>query len=354
MSQTRIQEICEAIKPVAEDARGAAEQRQGELTKPPGSLGQLEALGIQLAAIAGTCPPPKPVHPVVTLFAGDHGICAQGVSPWPQEVTFQMAANIAAGGAAISVLAKQFGARLLVTDVGVLADTSELPGVLDRKVRPGTADLSLEPAMSRDEAIQALLIGYQTAKEALAEGDDCLIVGEMGIGNTSPAAALISVFCEVPVATVVGHGAGADDDMKTTKAAVLKRALELHGCQPSDPLGTLAAVGGLEIAAMTGAILAAAQARKPVLVDGVIASAATLTAVALAPNVAGYLVAGHAGAEPGIAATQAKLQLIPLVDLQLRLGEGSGAMLAFPLVQAAAAILAEMATFAEAGVGDGS
>lgn len=347
---TRLDQIVARIHPVDEDARAAAAVRQLELTKPPGALGRLEDLGNRLAAIAGACPPPVVSRPVVTLFAADHGVCAQGVTPWPQEITVQMAANIAGGGAAISVLARQFGADVVVTDVGTLTGTA-LGGVRNRRIRPGTADLSAAPAMGLEEAEEAVLLGYETAIDAIDGGADCVVTGEMGIGNTTPSAAVIAALTGHPASDVVGRGAGADDDMLAHKIAVVERALELHAGHLSDALEVLARVGGLELGAIAGAVLAAAERRVPVIVDGVIASASALIAVALVPAARGYLVGGHAGVEPGIAAAHRMLGLAPLVDLDLRLGEGSGAVLAVPLVQAAARILGEMSTFAEAGVG---
>ncbi len=346
----RLDDIRARIADVDEVVRDAAAARQRELTKPPGSLGRLEDLGNRLAAIAGTCPPPVVTRPVVALFAADHGVCAQGVTPWPQEITVQMAANIAAGGAAISVLARQFGADVLVTDVGI-ATSATLDGVVDRCVRRGTADLSVEPAMTPQEAEQSILVGYETASKAIDAGADCVVTGEMGIGNTTASAAVIAALSGHGASEVVGRGAGADDAMLAHKTAVVQRALDLHAEHLGDPLGVLQHVGGLELGAIAGAVLAAAEHRVPVIIDGVIASASALIAVGIAPAARGYLVGGHAGVEPGIAAAHRQLGLDPLVDLDLRLGEGSGAILAVPLVQAAARILGEMSTFAEAGVG---
>lgn len=348
-----LQAALDAIHPVSDGALRLAEQRQLELTKPPGSLGHLETIGNRLAAIAGVCPPPIPEPAVVGLFAGDHGVCAQGVSPWPQEVTVQMMLNIASGGAAINVLAQQAGASVLVTDVGVAGDVPAHGGVRSRRVRPGTADFTQAPAMSLDEALAAVEIGIVTASEAIDGGARILLTGEMGIGNTTPASALIAVFVGADVATVTGRGAGADDATLDRKVEVIDRALALHTPDPGDALGVLAAVGGLEHAALAGFILGAAARRVPVILDGVIACSAACAAVAFKDEVRGYLISGHAGAEPGIQAAVAHLGLRPLVDLELRLGEGSGAALALPMVQAAARILGDMATFADAGISGG-
>ena len=342
-----------AIAPVSAEALAAAEERQNQLTKPPGSLGHLETVGNRLAAIAGTCPPPVPEPAVIGLFAGDHGVCAQGVTPWPQEVTVQMMANIAAGGAAINVLGRQAGAQVWVTDVGVASEAPEHPGIRNRRVRSGTADFTEGPAMTLDEARAAVEVGIDTANEAIDDGARVLLTGDMGIGNTTASAALIAVFTGTDVATVTGRGAGADDAMLNRKGEVIERGLARHQPDATNALGTLAAFGGLEQAALAGFILGAAARRIPVIVDGVIACSAALTAVAFHDDVRGYLISGHAGAEPGIRAAVTHLGLHPLVDLNLRLGEGTGAAVALPMVQAAARILKEMATFADAGVSEG-
>ncbi|WP_040283111.1 nicotinate-nucleotide--dimethylbenzimidazole phosphoribosyltransferase [Tessaracoccus massiliensis] len=343
----------DAIAIISGEALDAAEERQNSLTKPPGSLGQLEVVGNKLCAIAGTCPPPVPAKPLIGLFAGDHGVWAQGVSPWPQEVTVQMALNIASGGAAISVLGRQLGAQVWVTNVGIASDVPEHPGIRQKLVRRGTRDFSVEPAMTREEAVAALEVGIATANEAVDGGADCLLTGEMGIGNTTPASALIAVLTGASIDAVTGRGAGADDAMLAHKVAVIEQAIALHGVDRSDPLGLLAAVGGLEHAALAGFILGGAARGVPVIVDGVIAASAALVAVALAPNAAGYLISGHAGMEPGITEAVSALGLRPLLDLDLRLGEGSGAAMALPIVQAGARVLGEMATFDDAGVARG-
>jgi nicotinate-nucleotide--dimethylbenzimidazole phosphoribosyltransferase len=350
---TLLDDTLATIHPASDEALAAAEARQLRLTKPAGSLGRLEEIGNRLAAVADQCPPPYPQRAVIGLFAGDHGVCAQGVSPWPQEVTLQMALNIASGGAAINAIARQVGAEVWVTDVGVAAEVPEHSAVRARKVRAGTRDFAVEPALTRDEARAALEVGIEAADEAVDGGAEILLTGEMGIGNTTPASALISVFTGVDVPTVTGRGAGAGDDMLTRKIAVIEGALRLHRPDPADPLGVLAAVGGLEHAALAGFILGAAARRVPVIVDGVIAASAACVAVGLSDDVRGYLISGHAGVEPGIRAALAWLDLQPLVDLDLRLGEGTGAALALPAVQASARILNEMATFDSAGVVEG-
>lgn len=336
------------------DARAAADAAalQDRLTKPRGALGRLEALGEQLAAIAGACPPPLPRPAAVAVFAGDHGVVAQGVTPWPQEVTAQMAATIAAGGAAINVLARQLGASVTVVDVGV---ATPLPprSALDRRIRAGTRDLSVEPAMTREECRAALDAGAAVAADLVAGGARALVTGEMGIGNTTPAAAVVAALLDRPAAEVTGRGTGVDDAGLARKVAVVDAALDLHaGAVATGPEATLAALGGLEIAALAGFVVAGAAAGVPVVVDGVIADAALLAAERLAPGTAARCVAGHRSTEPGATAVLDALGLEPVLDLGMRLGEGSGACLALPVLEAAARILGEMATFDSAGVTD--
>lgn len=354
MSTELIDETISRISPANRQAWSAAEQRQGQLTKPPGSLGALETLGNRLAGITGTCPPHVPTRPVIGIFGGDHGIWNQGVTPWPQEVTAQMLMNIAHGGAAINVLARQVGAELRVTNVGVAADLPPLSGVRDAVVGRGTRDFSQGPAMSRAEAAAAVEVGIDVAGEAVDEGADILLTGEMGIGNTTPATAMIAVFTQADVAGITGRGAGAPDDMLAHKIHVVEEALRLHAPPSGDPLRVLETVGGFEHAALAGFILGGAARRVPVIIDGVIAASAACTAAAFNPAVRDFLVAGHAGAEPAIQIALAHLGLTPLIDLGLRLGEGSGAAMALPLVQAAARLLGEMATFADAGISSGT
>ena len=331
-------------------AMAQARQRQDQLTKPPGSLGRLEDLSVRLAGLTGTCPPPVPQRPVIAVFAGDHGVHARGVTPWPQEVTAQMVANFVAGGAVINCFAAQIGAQVQVVDVGVLADLPEAPGLVVRKVRPGTADMAAGQAMDRAEAEQAIAAGLETAAELVAGGHDCLITGDMGIANTTPAAALIAAFTGSSPAEVTGRGTGVDDATLDRKVAVVAEALDRHQPDPADPVGVLAAVGGLEHAALAGFILGAAAHRVPVVLDGVIAGSAALAAAALAPGAVDAMVAGHLSTEPGARAALDHLGLRPLLSLDLRLGEGSGAALAVPLVQSAARLLHDVATFDSAGV----
>lgn len=351
-AQTLLARTVAAIRPADPDALAAARDRQQILTKPEGSLGRLEDLSIRLAGMSGRVPTPVPSHPVVGLFAGDHGVWAEGVSPDPQEITAQMAVNMAAGGAGVTVLARQMGAEVWVTNVGVAVDLPAGCGVREKCIRHSTDDISRGPAMSVDEAVQALEIGIATADEAVAAGADILVTGEMGIANTTPASALISVFTNLSAADVTGRGAGAADDRHRHKVAVIERALQVNRPEADHPVEALAKVGGFEHGAMAGLILGAAAHRVPVVLDGVIACSSALLAAAIAPASVDFLVPGHAGAEPGITAALGALGLPALLDLGMRLGEGSGAVLALPIVQASAHILNEMATFEDAAVTD--
>jgi len=339
------------LAPPDDAAAAAAAARHERLTKPSGSLGRLESAGIRLAAIARRCPPPVPEPAAVAVFAGDHGVLAEGVSPWPAEVTAQMVANFCAGGAAVNVLARHVGARVLVVDVGVAGDLPAAPGLRQAKVRRGTGNIAREPAMSEGEALRALDVGAQVAADLAAEGAQCLLTGDMGIGNTTPAAALVAALTGRPAAEVTGRGTGIDDATLARKVAVVDQAVAR--CGPSgDPIEVLASLGGLEIAALAGFVVGGAAAGLPVVLDGLIAGAAALVATAAAPVCAGYLFAGHRSTEPGATSVLEHLCLEPLVDLELRLGEGTGACLALPLLQGAAKILGEMATFESAGVTD--
>jgi nicotinate-nucleotide--dimethylbenzimidazole phosphoribosyltransferase len=322
------------------------------MTKPPGSLGVLEDVAAQLAGIAGECPPPLPQPAAVAVFAGDHGVHAQGVTPWPQEVTAQMVANFLAGGAVVNAFAAGLDAGVHVVDVGVAAPLDPAPRLLDRRVRAGTDDLSVGPAMTVAEARRAVEAGIEVAT-ALAATGNCLITGDMGIANTTPAAALVCAFTGASPAAATGRGTGIDDPTLARKVDVVTRAVARVPAPPSTPgeaLTALAEVGGLEHAAIAGFVLGAAAARVPVLLDGVIAGSAALVAAALCPTAPEFALAGHASSEPGAALALAHLRLRPLLGLDLRLGEGTGALLALPLVTAAARALRDVATFDSAGV----
>lgn len=338
------------IRPLDAKALGEAWERQKRMTKPPGALGMLEIISAQLSGLSRQCPPPIPEPAAVAIFAGDHGVHAQGVTAWPQEVTAQMVANFLGGGAVCNAFANQVGAEVCVIDVGVASELPATPGLLPRKIRAGTADMTTGPALSREEVKAAIEVGIETARDLVAAGNKALLTGEMGIANTTASAALISVYTDTDPGEVTGRGTGINDEMHSRKVDVVRRALELHQPDPADPIGVLAAIGGLEHAAMVGLLLGGASLRTPVILDGVSAGAAALVARAIAPEVLAACIAGHRSAEPGHVAALNKLGLRPLVDLDLRLGEGTGALLALPVVQSAARAMHEVATFDSAGV----
>ncbi|WP_340382484.1 nicotinate-nucleotide--dimethylbenzimidazole phosphoribosyltransferase [Streptomyces sp. SS7] len=343
-------ETVASVRPLDAKALGEAWERQKRMTKPAGALGMLEIISAQLSGLSRQCPPPIPEPAAVAIFAGDHGVHAQGVTPWPQEVTAQMVANFLGGGAVCNAFASQVGAEVCVVDVGVATDLPATPGLLPRKVRAGTSDMTTGPAMTREEAKQAIEVGIETARDLVAAGNKALLTGEMGIANTTASAALISVFTGADPSEVTGRGTGINDETLARKTEVVRRALELHQPDPADPIGVLAAIGGFEHAAMVGLLLGGASLRTPVILDGVSAGAAALVARAIAPEVLAACIAGHRSAEPGHVAALNKLGLRPLVDLDLRLGEGTGALLALPLVQSTARAMHEVATFDSAGV----
>ncbi|MEV5582031.1 nicotinate-nucleotide--dimethylbenzimidazole phosphoribosyltransferase [Streptomyces parvus] len=345
-----LQETISAIRPLDAKALGEAWERQKRMTKPAGALGMLEIISAQLSGLSRMCPPPIPEPAAVAIFAGDHGVHAQGVTAWPQEVTAQMVANFLGGGAVCNAFAAQVGAEVCVVDVGVATDLPATPGLLPRKVRPGTADFTTGPALTREEVLAAIEVGIETARDLVAAGNKALLTGEMGIANTTASAALICVYTGIDAAEVTGRGTGINDEMHARKVDVVRRALDLHQPDPADPIGVLAAVGGLEHAAMAGFLLGGASLRTPVVLDGVSAGAAALVARAIAPEALAACIAGHRSAEPGHVAALNKLGLRPLVDLDLRLGEGTGALLALPIVQSAARAMHEVATFDSAGV----
>ena len=329
-----------------QDAARAARERLDALAKPAGSLGQLETLATQLAGIAGQCPPPLPSPAAVAVFAGDHGVHAAGVTAWPQEITAAMAGVMARGRATINAFADAVGASVTLVDVGVAAELPGLDPTSARRVRAGTRNLAEEPAMTLDEATAALDVGVAVAEELVAGGARCLVTGEMGIANTTPAAALVAAYCGRTGAEVAGRGAGADDEVLARKVRAIDAGLARHRAD-DDPLRVLASLGGLEIAAMAGFVAGGAAARVPVVVDGVIADAALLAADRLLPGLAAWTVAGHRSTEPAATIALDALGLEPLLDLGMRLGEGTGAVLAVPLLVAAARALTDVATIAE-------
>ena len=335
------------VPPLDPKAIRKAEDRQARLTKPTGSLGRLEELSIRLAGMTGRLDPPLSDAVVFTL-AADHGVAAEGVSAYPREVTAQMVLNFLRGGAAINVLAREVGARVVVADIGVDADLPAHPDLHAVKVRRGTDSITRGPAMSRRDAEHAIEVGRALVRE---QELDVALTGDMGIGNTTASAAVISALTGLDPRDVVGRGTGVDDAGLERKMSAVSRALEVNARSIAQgPLETLAAVGGLEIGGLTGVILESAERRKPVIIDGFISGAAALVAAAMEPAVTGYMIASHRSHERGHAAVLDRLGLRPLLDLDLRLGEGTGALLALPLVQSAARAMHDVATFDSAGV----
>jgi len=330
-------------------ARREAETRQTMLTKPPGALGQLESVAIRLAALQGVARPQvERVH--IAVFAGDHGVAAEGISAFPQAVTGEMVKNFAAGGAAISVLARHLGATLEVVNLGTVNDPGPLEGVLNLHIAPSTANLAREAAMTPAQLAQALAAGRHSVERAREQGAALYIGGEMGIGNTTAAAALACALLDAAPENLAGPGTGISAAGVSHKAEVIRRALALHAPHLADPLEALRRLGGFEIAALAGAYANCARLGLPVLVDGFIASVAALAATRIYPGAAEWFFYAHASAEPGHRLVLQELDATPLLDLGMRLGEGSGAAMAVPLLRLACALHNEMATFAQAGV----
>lgn len=345
----RLKDVVGRVGPLDDAAQVEARRRQDELTKPPGSLGRLERLATQIAGITGNARP-RLSRKAVIVVAGDHGVSAEGVSAYPSEVTGQMVRNFAQGGAAINVLARRAGARVVVVDVGVHESLPpELP-ILHRKVAAGTSNLALGPAMTRTQTLQAIGVGLDVVGAEFARGIDVICLGEMGIGNTTAASAIVATLTKSEVAYVTGRGTGIDDATWERKVGVIERALALNTPEPSEPLDVLTKVGGLEIAALVGVILAGAARRLPVIVDGFITTAAALVAADLCPEARSYLIAAHRSVERGHLVALEHLELEPLLALDMRLGEGTGAALALSVVDAALALLDEMTTFGDAGI----
>ena len=338
----------DAIGGPREAAAAEAQRHLDALTKPPGSLGRLEELAVRLVALTGRAP--SVAAPVIFTFAADHGVVAEGVSAYPQSVTAQMVENFLRGGAAVNVLARQAGARVVVADFGVATPLGAPAGLVVRRIGAGTQNMALGPAMTRAQAVEAVEAGAALAEEAIATGADLIGTGEMGIGNTTAASAITAAITGAPADAVTGRGTGVDDAGRARKVAVVRRALEVNAPDAGDGLDVLAKVGGFEIAGLVGVILAGAAHRVPIALDGFIAGAAALVAVALAPDARHALFASHRSAEPGHALALRHLGLEPYLALDMRLGEGTGAALFVPLARVAAAIYAEMATFKSAGV----
>ena len=339
------------IIPPDQSAMDAARARQDTLTKPQGSLGRLEELSITLAGIFMD-PVPKINRKAVILAAGDHGVVAEGVSAYPQEVTPAMVGNFLAGGAAINVLARHVGASIVVLDAGVAADLPDDPAMRAVKIGRGTANMAIGPAMSREDAIKCIEAGIAAADEQIAKGADLIAFGDMGIGNTTPSSAITAVVTGADPSVTTGRGTGLDDPALAHKVEVVRRSIEVNKPDAKDGLDLLAKVGGFEIGMLAGAMLGTAAAHRPAVVDGFISGAAALIAWTLAPTLSHYLIASHQSVEPGHRIGMETMGLTPLLDMGMRLGEGSGATLAMPIIEAAAKCLAEMATFADAGVAE--
>jgi len=351
-NMTDLEKELAEIVPVDQEVLAAAQKKLDNLTKPKGSLGKLEELAARTCAIRRRLDA-RVDKKIILTFAGDHGVAAEGVSGFPQEVTAQMISNFLGGGAGVNVLARHVGAEVWVIDVGVASEVDG-EGLIKRKVRPGTANIAEGPAMEISEALAAISVGMEVARQAIDQGADILGTGEMGIANTTPSAALFAALLPAGAAETTGRGTGIGDDALKHKIAVIERALAVNRDSLSSPVETLAALGGLEIAAICGMVLEAARSKIPVVVDGFISSAAALVALRLKPEVGGYCFFSHMSAEQGHKMFFEKMGLSPLLHLGLRLGEGTGAALSMGLVEAGLKIMNEMATFGEAGVSEGS
>ena len=347
-----ISNTIESIKPLDKEAMAKARARQDTLTKPPGSLGRLEELSVQLAGIQGKAMP-QIKHKAIMVMAGDHGVVAEKIGNWPQEVTAQMVRNFLRGGAGINVIARQVGVRVIVIDMGVATDLKPDPDLLSKKISYGTQNMTLGPAMTTEQAVKAIEAGIDIATDETAKGLDIIGTGDMGIGNTTASSAICAVVTGKPVAEVTGRGTGLTDEQLAHKVAVIKQALRVNHPDPAQPLDMLAKVGGFEIGGLVGVMLGAAAKRIPVVIDGFISGAAALIATGLSPGFRDYLIAAHISAEPGHRVLLEHLGLKPLLNLNMRLGEGTGAALGIYLAETATRILMEMATFAEAGISEG-
>lgn len=350
ITKNRVEEIISSIGPLDAEAMKQSRARQDQLTKPQGSLGVLEDLSVRLAGIYGR-PVPIIEGKAIIVMAADHGVARKGVSAYPQEVTGQMVGNFASGGAAINVLARHCGAKVYVVDVGVASD-ARIEGVVDRKVRPGTADITEGPAMSRAEALQSIEAGIEAVGRAADEGASLLGTGDMGIGNTTASSAVVAALTGRSASEVVGRGTGVDDEGLVRKIAAIEQALCVNLPASTDALDVLTKVGGFELGGICGVILGAAARRLPVVIDGFISGAGALLAARLAPACVNYMVASHVSVEPGHRIVLEEIGLQPMLYMNMRLGEGTGAALAVGLLEAATRVLAEMATFAEASVSE--
>lgn len=341
-------ETIRSINGLHEPVMNQIRAHQNQLTKPPGSLGVLEELAVRIGGITGQ-KFPEITKKAVVVMAGDHGVTAENVSAYPREVTAQMVLNFATGGAAINVLARHAGAQVVAVDVGVAAPIEDKK-ILSRKVKPGTANMATGPAMSREEAILALETGISVAGDLVIDGYQLLATGEMGIGNTTASSAIMAAFLKVPASEVTGRGTGLDSQTVSHKAQIIDRAITVNKPDPKDPVDVLAKVGGLEIGALAGLILGAAARRTPVVIDGFISTVAALIAAKIAPESLNFMIASHVSAEMAHRKLLEYLKLKPVLELEMRLGEGTGAVLAFLIIEASLKIIQEMATFESAGV----
>jgi nicotinate-nucleotide--dimethylbenzimidazole phosphoribosyltransferase len=344
-----LESLISSIKPLDQSAIQAARKRQKELTKPHGSLGRLEELSIQVAGITAN-PKPSIKHKVILTMAGDHGVVKEGVSAYPQQVTQQMVNNFLNGGAAINVLAHHIRARVVVVDMGVVSKMNSHPELVSHKIDFGTGNIAQGPAMTRKQALQSVMAGTEIVENEIYKGLDILATGDMGIGNTTPSAAIAAAITGLQVEKIAGRGTGVDDAGLKRKISAIQNALSINQPDPEDGIDVLSKVGGFEIGGLSGAILASAAHHRPVVIDGFISTAAAMIAVCLAPIVKNYLIASHTSAEYGHRLLLDWLEIEPLLNLNMRLGEGTGAALAVSLVEAACKILNEMATFEQAGV----
>lgn len=345
-----LEKTVQSITELNQAAMEKAQKRVDSLIKPPGSLGRLESLAVQVAGITGN-PRPEIKDRAVIVMAGDHGVLAEGVSVAPQEITYQMLHAFVGGVAGIGVLSRLAGAKMVVVDVGVACPV-EITGVLSKKVRPGTDNIARGPAMTREEAVRALEVGIEVALEEINSGATLLALGDMGIGNTTPSSAILSVLAGVAPEEATGRGTMINDKVLSTKATAVGSAIRVNNPDPKDPLDVLAKVGGLEIAGLAGVVLGAAAQKTPVLIDGFITTAAAMIAAAIKPECKNYMIASHLSGEQGHRLMLEHLGLVPMISLDMRLGEGTGAVLAMQLVEAAVRTLNEMASFNEAGVSD--
>lgn len=345
-----LSDALDSIKPLNKEAMDKARERQNNLTKPVGSLGVLEEISIQLAGITGNVIN-KVDRKTVVVMAGDHGVTDEGVSAFPKEVTPQMVLNFINGGAAINSLARHVGAKIVVVDIGVAAEINH-PDVVNRKVMPGTANFAKGPAMTRDEAVQAIEVGIEIARQEAGKGTQILATGDMGIGNTTPSSAILSALTGKPVDGLVGYGTGIDNGVLDHKRKVVEDAINMLKPDRNDPIDVLAKVGGLEIAGLAGLILGGASMGLPVVIDGFISGAAALVAGRICPESVGYMIASHVSVEPGHKLILEELGLKPMLHMDMRLGEGTGAALAMNIVEAATKVIKEMATFEEASVSE--